>query len=333
MPTEKYSLQSLIRLCDGTYQNDDVIIVVRHFINVTKATILKKNRLGGLTGEWKDFESEIEDLALDYIAHLFARDDTGAFIELKTYFDPLRPGSDQDLRTAIERLIHSTVHQESIRVFGDRDPVGRIFYRSLRYILPRHSNWKKIRMPDGSQRITISDRGDNPASESLIAEEFRITNSQSVGLTETIEQGLIRLLEKEKRSVPVKHMLNQIRLQLGADPAKPTIQEDMGLKITLAHHLDTTLREVDRSILKKYEKDHKLLANERKAFSRAVKRVLEDFRVNRNGTSYYEYLSNELPSLKDQRRYQTRYRKQFEYVAKMAKNIFSARVKSDFNLG
>ncbi|NOZ74317.1 MAG: hypothetical protein GXO90_02925 [FCB group bacterium] len=330
--TDVTPIETLFKLCDGTYRNEDVNIVVRYFINITKAIILKTNNLNWLTGEWREFEGEVEDVALDYIAHLFARDDGGVFIELKSYFDPIRDIPDSDLNSALERLIYSTVHQESIRVFGDRDPVGRIFYRSLRYILAKHPDWEKFKLPDGSQRIAVSGRENRPATELSIMKEFKITNFHSVGLTETLERGLITLLEKEKRSVPVKQLLNQIRLQLSDGTINTSVPGETGLEITMLYHLETTLREVNQSILEKYEKDNKLLANERAAFSRAVKKILEDFRVNQNGTSYYEYLSNELPSLKDSENYRTHYRKQFEYVAKVAKKTFSASVKSDFKL-
>lgn len=332
MPFDLNFITSLFRLCDGAYDRDDIHKVVGHFASIARSVILKTQHFTGSNGEWKAIEDEVEDVALDYIAHLFARDEAGVFIELKTYFQPVRDQSPEEIAAAVDRLIRSAIHQASVRTYGSRDPVGRIFYRSLRYILRKYPHWQRVRMPDGSHRIVRDGDAGHPAPDDRIVEAFRMGKQSSTDLTTTLERGLKTLLETEKQSVPVQRLLEHVRLQIGGPQQNPPPSEDMSLALTLAQHLEATLRDLNGSILEKYEREKKLSCEERGAFLRAIKTVLEDFQADRNGTSYFEYLSGEMPALRTRTQYRLKYRRQFEYAAKVAKRTFSANVKSDFNL-
>ena len=323
---------SLHRLCEGNYRIDDVTLVVSQFSNMAKVLIARHSHLKRLTNEWSEFQSEIEDVALDYIAPLFARDETGVFIELKKYFDPVFTDDSPDIESAVERLIYSIIHQESIRIYENRDPVGRIFYRSLRYIMSKHPEWTKEKKPDNSVWIRSPLTNSFDVPETRITEAFKIIDKDTAGLTKTIERGLIELICRSQCSVPVKGVLNTIRQQLKPNGSYVFNGGDPDIELTVDYHIGKVLTEIDETILVKYVKDRKMVNNERKGFLAALEHVLTDFQRGENGFSYFEYLSKHLPQLTQPETYQKDYRKQFEYVAKKAKRTFSAHIKSDFRL-
>ncbi len=324
--------ESLQKLCNGNYLRSDVNVVVTHFIEITKRIILQKPNLQYLLSEWNEFGNELDDIALDYVAPLFARDENGIFIELKTYFSQDFLNNNVDVSDAINRLIHSTIKQESIRVYEDRDPIGKIFYRSLRYILTKHTEWEKTKSKGGEPIISLVGMDFPMASEDIIIINTRISEGGSAGLTKGIELGLIMTIGKMRQSVPVRFVLKAVRSQIDRDYTSVNHTADPALEMAIEIHVKNALQSIDISILGSYEEKNKLQSREREGFIQALSHVLKDFHSGNGNISYYDYLAAELPELKSQEQYMKQYRKQFEYVAKITKRTFSANVKTDFKL-
>ncbi len=318
----------LIHLITGDYHRKDIYGAVHHFADIGKSIIIRMRHFSSLIADWADFQIELDDVVLDYIAPLFARDEKGIFVELEKYFDF---ESELDINDQIYRLIHSILNQESIRTYEHRDPLGKVCYRSLRYILTKHPKWRKERNEHGELIIVSDDSSFADSTSERIAQLLKFNVDGSTSLVKALEFCLIKLLDTEKINVVVTELLAMVRMKLSLGDDKP-IHQDPSLGMTVDIHITKTVKQIDSEILQRYESSKKLLPVERKGFNNALKKLLKDFKQDFSDGSYYTYLAAELADLDSEEVYKEKYRTQFEYVAKVAKQSFSASIKTDFKI-
>lgn len=285
--------------------------------------------------DWEYGSDEIGDLAFDFIAPLFARDENGVFVELREYFQHFWDVPEEEFIEQVARLLNSLIHQESIRIFRERDPYGRLFYRSLRYILHKHSELVR-EGSNGTQIVTTSIEKLFPVSPEILEEVFAEVARDNSNLTRQLETTLLQIIKEKNMAVPVNHLkiiatkhyrvLSEEIIQ-AADTA-----DDSFLKQSIIQAIHYTQQKIDSSLLLKYERDHKLTSEERQAFRCAIKQLLVDFAVEDVEDNYFSYLETNLTSLEKMDEYRERYRTQFEYAVKKAKEIFSARLKNVFSI-
>lgn len=94
---------------------------------IASVQIRRKLSSGRLHSEF--FNSSPDDIALDCIAELFQTDDSGSFIQIKTFFDSLLLDeiSEEDLLSHLRRLVFSRVNQSIFRIYNEMDPsLGKI---------------------------------------------------------------------------------------------------------------------------------------------------------------------------------------------------------------
>lgn len=319
--------EALILLINGRYNHRNVIEVVELFTQVGKSIITRRKHLSYLISDWKEFQLELEDVVLDYIAPLFARDENGIFIELKNYFDF---ESELDIENQIYRLICSRIHKESIKTFEHRDPIGKVFYRSLRYVLSKHLNWIKYKDENGVVIISDSNEIGKGATQDEIADSLSLKFDGSTSLVKAIESCISTLIDG-KKAIIVSELLSIIREQMIYSEGNSN-NHSPDLDMTIDLHIERTINQIDLDILERYVDQKKLDAKEKLGFKKAIKSLLEDFQRDDSNASYYMYLAEELPSLDSEIIYQEKYRTRFEYVAKKAKHIFSASVIIDFKV-
>jgi len=106
--------------------------------------IRRKLSSGRLHSEF--FKSSPDDLAIDCIADLFQQDDSGTFIQIKTYFESLsfENISEKDLLTHLRRLVFARVNQSIFRMYNEADPsLGKIL-RNIKYAVHTLNNFNEI---------------------------------------------------------------------------------------------------------------------------------------------------------------------------------------------
>jgi|GEM_PF-2244085 len=328
--------QALFRLCNGEYSIDDIHQVVEVFFTRTRRFLLhRETQHWHFRDEWEERDSEIDDLAMDFIAPLFARDENGVFIELQRYFQTRGNLSDSELMEQIDRLLNSVIRQQSIHLFRQRDRFGRIFHRSLRYVLSKHPEWERTILY-GDMIVRNFHNGNTPAPKHLLEELFRETTQSNFSLTTQIEFTIEQLIREFHYVVVVSDILSlarqlhQTNLEQASNkfeqPGDPFLAEYIQLEIT------STIQQIDHTILEKYEKSGKLEIREREGFREALKHMLLDFSDGGLEENYYTYLSEHLSSLDNMDIYRKKYRAQFEYLVKKSKEIFSARMKNDLSI-
>jgi len=334
---KKLSLkQALIRLCTGEYSTEDIHQVVEVFFTRTRQFLFhRETQHWHFRDEWEDGSTEIDDLTLDFIAPLFARDENGVFIELQRYFQIIGDLPESVLIEQIDRLLNSVIQQQSIQMFRQRDRFGRIFHRSLRYVLSKHPEWERALL-NGEIIVRNFQNGNTPAPKPLLEEIFRETTQSKFTLTNQIETTIEQLIQEYHYVVLVTDVLSQARqlhqinLERASNefenPRDPFFNEYVQLEIS------RTVQEINHTILEKYEKSGKLKPREREGFRKALKHMLMDFSGGGFEENYFTYLSEHLSSLDNMDIYRQKYRAQLEYLVKKSKEIFSARIRNDLSI-
>ena len=105
-------------------------------------------------------ELSVDDLALDCIAELFARDDDGAFPVLRSYFGDNTEG--EEVHVALRRLVFSKVNESLFRRYRESDPNLAKIIRNVKdavaviddLVLERRGGlaWVRLARPDASGR-------------------------------------------------------------------------------------------------------------------------------------------------------------------------------------
>ncbi len=106
--------------------------------------IRRKLSSGRLHSEF--FKSSPDDLAIDCIADLFQQDDSGTFVQIKTYFESLSLGniSEKDLLTHLRRLVFARVNQSVFRMYNEADPALGKILRNTKYAVHTLNNFIEI---------------------------------------------------------------------------------------------------------------------------------------------------------------------------------------------
>ncbi len=318
-------------LCKNSYTSEEVVIVVNHFCSECQSLL----NILGVTGyimynDYGNMQKKSKDYAIDLIAPLFARNENSEFIILEKHFNAVLNENDEIIKKTVLQILNLTVKQGMIRYYEESDPIGKVFYRSIRYILSKKVEWEKSDI--NAHGISINKVGyvHIKASMEEVEQAFIITRCKSV--TEQLKMVLAELIDHKEFSVPISYLLNAFRdhmknyNEIIFDP-KSQLESDELIEYTV----DDTIKEIDNIILSNYVMSGKLTQQERIGFRLAIKMILQDLIKNRDLENYYYYLSQCIENTVTYDEYQMKYRKQFEYVAKKSKEIFSAMIKNGNN--
>ena len=91
------------------------------------AYLRAKTRMGTL--DPKRFGLSLEDMAIDSIAELYERDETGKYVEICTYFEsiPWSKMDDAGLEIALRRIVFGKVTERMFRQYRENDPnLGKV---------------------------------------------------------------------------------------------------------------------------------------------------------------------------------------------------------------
>ncbi|WP_340106285.1 hypothetical protein [Rhodohalobacter sp. 8-1] len=86
-------------------------------------------------------EENLEDLAWDFIADLFQKNDTGELIVIKDYFENRRVDSMSkgEIKTELRRLVCSKVEDNVFRFYGEKDPSLKKIIRNIKLAVKEHN--------------------------------------------------------------------------------------------------------------------------------------------------------------------------------------------------
>lgn len=116
----------LKRILKGVLSSNPDDNAVRELIFICKKIALVYLRKKAHQGQLYNHISalRLEDLALDCIADLFNRDNKGALVQIKLYFEglSLEHSSEEESLTHLRRLVFSRINQSIFRIYHETDP-------------------------------------------------------------------------------------------------------------------------------------------------------------------------------------------------------------------
>lgn len=150
--------QSIIALTTGFYSNEDLRTVVSSCHHMAIVYLRKREKRGGLDPGF--FGLLIEDLAMDCIAELFERDETGVFVRLCSYYQrsSLREITEADVLGLTRRLVFSAVNQELYERYMEADPSLHKLIRTIKDAVSLCHDVSIEELIDGKW-IIFNDRG------------------------------------------------------------------------------------------------------------------------------------------------------------------------------
>lgn len=196
---------ALKRLCINQYSLEDIRVFVNYLSNECIEYLKKSGEIKYiLYHEHGNLEQKLEDYAIDIIGPLFARDEKGDFIILKHQFSKCLEDQEEKLESQIFQVLKTSVKRGMIQYYGDTDPIGKIFYRSLRYLLEKKKEWAKSEL--NAHGISIS----RPGYRNKVAtfEDVVLAFHQVPQKTTTVKlrEILINLIDQQRMSVPISFL-------------------------------------------------------------------------------------------------------------------------------
>ncbi len=129
-------LQHLIlKILRSELSAPELNLYIRYCASLTTAFLFSRRSVGKLGHEFLSAdEARIQQLAIDLIAELFARDDQNRFTQLIKYYEPLASqieASPDEALFSTRRLMVSHAKQSLTKTYAQNDPAGARIYRNL----------------------------------------------------------------------------------------------------------------------------------------------------------------------------------------------------------
>ncbi len=270
-------ISTLQRLCTGTASQRDVHLFVRAAQSLSAAHLRLLERKGRhLRQSKRDLEYDL--LAADCIAEFFQQSAPQQFPKLTAYFTPYfsagRP--DEEIYSALIRLVIRLTHQQAIRYFRQRDPEGARIRRNILQAAKKNTDMILKRDIAGWYILSsLSPSGTlcQPDRSLLMAllEQLLPTHRQ----TGPLLSALISELELHCRRpvwVGVADIVHAIRQHRQAAGPLPEVVQPVEVPdhAAYARLIDQTLKRIRRQAIEKYIRSGKLTLAEGLALYEAL---------------------------------------------------------------
>jgi len=305
-------------------------LVVRSFHGLATAYIGRKMNAGRL--ETSRLGVSLEDLAVDCIAELFARDEEGRFDILQSYFGrgDLERMSEGEFLGLCRRLVFSAVNQQLFRIYGAYDPAFRKLLRNLKGAAHRTEGFHLVEH-QGDSWVLISSNGaqlnHTPAIppeylEVLLTRQISVRDS-SVDMLRAFDralsdtQGYAHGYPLIGLAAVLRHVLARMEMAEAPEPADAISVEEIDRVIT------SILPQVITEVGERYVREGKLDQEVLGAYRLAVREILlmEYGHGNGQGVSFYDILSTLLPGTTPTE-YAAIHRSRLEYVVRLCRRRF-----------
>jgi hypothetical protein len=306
--------------------------------------LLKRIKAGTINPSF--FGLTPDDLALDCLAPLFARDAHGRFMHLETYYTALHWETlpDPDLLACTRRLVFSTVHQQLVRLYRDHDPSLEKIIRNLRNALRGHATLEEERR---GNELWIRSTGETTDHRLLPEMPWVFLEGELTGYLHdrtplrAIVQHVAAILSAQtiyRRSVPLTSLALILRMaysRFEQEPADEGVVEEAILRPDEAEHLiRDALDNIEAEKRGTYVGKGKVTVLTYAAYFAAIRSILRAEFVENDGMdrSFHEQLQTHLPGLSADE-YKEHHRCHLEYLAKLARERLLERIRKELSGG
>ncbi len=319
---------------------------INELVNISHKIALAYLRTKFLSNKYVEnrFGIDINDLALDVIADIFARDNNGMFVEINKYFKQLGDLSvlsDDELFVGLRRLVFSATNVRFFKIYGELDTALSKIIRNLKITLKNHSSVKAIvhneenfLAPRNTENLLLS----LPfIPEEILSPEFydRVSSKSSLRDMLTAIGDVLKEQNNYKKIAPLIEVAVLIKEAYASDAIRKMGNEEVTAEQTIFNEQIKSIAQEVVSNLKtqyssRYVEKEKLLKTEITALFDATEEILINHFCSGNGdpASYYATLQKQLKDL-NKEIYAGKYRVILEYLAKIARNQMSDILKDE----
>ena len=334
-------IRGAVSRCVGkNYDKKDIHLLVNHSFRIALAYLEMK-----LCSHKSYFlrEEKPEDLAMDFIADLFQRDENGMLIEICAGFRDvcIEECSESDITIRLRRIVFSKVDDNIFRFNGEKDPSLKKIIRNLKLgVANLSATGKKVYLEKG----VISVAGNKPVSNKpFMPREFmqiklcgRLTGQM---LIPDILEHVADILSSQDLYKPRFPLValgqiirgNFVLLNRGEqnDAVKPVADREM-LQQELEQFLEKSVVRMKEKIGEKYIRSGKVEEELLNSYFTTARTILKnDFIEESSHESQYEQLKKLRDDL-DYDEFRNEHRTVLEYIVKLIRNDFLDSFKKEW---
>lgn len=293
------------------------------------------NKLYMIRGE------RLEDLAWDFIAELFEKNDNGRLIRLQEYFDEtnFEDLSHSDLIIELRKLVFTKVEDNIFRAVGEKDPSLRKIIRNLKLAIRDNNCEHRVCYEHGYIIVGKDDVHNLPIMPSEFM-QIRLSSrlEEKMQIPDILIEAIDVLQEQGKyqKRISLVALASVIRLTFvhfneSTDDQKKQLNADEALiNAEFEKFLNASSEKVRISTGYTYIRKGKINRDELDIYMKAAKDIVYDyFNDGKTESSQYEYLKNYMPHL-EYEDFRSDNRQVLEYLVKLIRKELVETFKEDW---
>jgi hypothetical protein len=330
--------ESLLELIDGSYKSARLSrlvqlsrIIVEGYLRYTRSSLTILCVRQGLT---------ITDVAYDCIAEAFARSDDNRFHQLENFTNslniPIGEIPPNQIFLAFKGFLIRITDAQLARLYTQSDPTGAKIHRNIRDCLNNSPNGLSLSKDFRGYVVRTREKISSDYLEEFPLEELEKKFLLCAKPTHSIPEMLLIiqaiLIEQSsyRRSMPLIDVVQLVKKVYYRAYEEPDDQDHVPSFGGLSPEEIGQMRDEVEIVLKEkllitYFTRGKLNRKQTQAMASAFRDLLNEWCDSMNGeTSLYEHINNYIPM--DVPTYEAAYRTKMEYLLKIARNEFAARL-------
>jgi hypothetical protein len=263
----------------------------------------------------------INEMAIDAIAFLFERDDSGTLIRIKQAFEQWTPEikSEEQALFFINRLAAKSSEKYISELLKASDPVFSKIHRSVNYLIQTRG-YKKKQIFGTTYIITDEEINIGKLPDPQFIYDLPVNLFDSMQVIPGSIFDYIKNNSDRTPAIPLNAMVIKIqRSGAGEYIRNESIQPDniFEIEIIADRAAESAIEKLEISYLGK----HKISKEESEAIKKALRQAAMDMQDGGINTGLHKYLMQEMPSLSFED-YKEKYQNIFEYLFKILKREF-----------
>jgi hypothetical protein len=269
----------------------------------------------------------LQELAIDAIAPLFERNETGIFIKITKAFSDWEPRIDSEEKAVffLNRIVAKSVEKYASELLRQSDPFFSKILDSVNYIIEKQGYKKKQIL--GTTYIVEDENlikvGSLPDSKYINELPIELFSNNSKILVEIFNY--LKSNTAKTYAIPLNVLVMKIKQfkSAGFNLADSVANgNEIEIESIISKALDVTISKMQESYLKK----NKIDENEAKGIKKAIDSIVYDMRDGGINPGLHKYFLEQFSGLSFED-YENRYQNIFEYLFKVLKKEIAEQLK------
>ncbi len=327
-PRIKPLLQAIL---SGGYTPPDVHEFVQLCYTLALPLIRKKIILGKLSFETLGMKEA--DVVYDCLADLFRRNEQNTFVKIESFFQGeginLVTCFDEELVTALRRLVFLKVNNNIIRLYSESDPTLGKVLRNIKLAVQKEKLFDEVHrfgetylLPRGSELFPCSQPWPSDVLEQRFSRVVLVHDTLLTMLTKL--RNLLMGQNEFQRAVPLVPVALMVKKVYaigweGDQEIAPSVEGQLEQN-DLIDGTERVCKAVEQRMYKSYVSSRKCSEDLFRTYIQTVREILLHSFLDpgHDGLTYFQILRKRMPEL-TKREYFAKHRKKVEYLAKTAK--------------